>query len=381
MGISNVAVVIIVLVAIYFAYILSRRHEINWSIMDTYMSHPMCHKVGEGVLYGPEDMTFAGDNIVFVSSHDRRNLLSSGTIFTVNTKNERVAQCLFDQVPPSFRPHGIAVAECEGHSRLFVISHRFSGEYWHAIEVFDYTPGKSVTTLKHVKTLTSQHLVSPNDLIALNCEELIVSNDHGTDFIPQMIFDDLFRRRTANMVHFDGHQWAPISAPPDAAFGNGLVLRQGAEGQEYLIRSSCIDFSLLTYAIRRGGGGEGTGGGRGGSTVELELLHEEKLPFAPDNIEHDKTSGGILITGHPSTSDVVLHALFKTPSPSVAVLYYGMGNYSTVYYAPKGLEISGSSVAVRSTDQKLFIGQICDPYILVCEPYDDNEAGYDEREG
>ena len=59
------------------------------------------------------------------------------------------------------------------------------------------------------------------------------------------------------------------------------------------------------------------------------------------------------------------HAIFGSLSPSAVLLYRGPGNFSVMYYSD-GQELSGCSVAVRTTKGVLYIGQVFDPFILRC---------------
>lgn len=310
-----------------------------------------CHKIGDHLLHGPEDIAFSrGNGLLFVSSHNRRNMSSTGSLYTVNVTSEVVRH--FDILyPDNFRPHGMAIAQCESLEILFVISHRHETNMMHTIEVFEYNLEHD--SLEHVRTLASSKLVSPNDLIALDCNRLIVSNDHGDGILPRLLWDDVTQSRRSDMVYFDGKDWHFLNTY--AAFGNGLILHHQA-GRDYLLRSSAADYSLLTYEILQSQD----------EHLTLRLVHDEKLPLSPDNIEFDEVTGGVVITGHPSTGQFVLHAALHLPSPSASILYHGFGNYSSLYY-DNGQQLSASSVAVRTIDgKKVFIGQVFDSFLLMC---------------
>jgi arylesterase / paraoxonase len=361
MTLSNILVVLVVIAAISISLYFTQDDEDAAILQSTPPGYADCHKIGENIVFGPEDISLATENIAFISSHNRRDAASVGAIYMMDVTTEHIELCEPDFTPPYFRPHGLSIANCNGVSRLFVISHRLEKAFGHYIEVFDHVPGTSKLT--HIKSLTHELLVFPNDLIALNCEEIIVSNDHGSDFIPQMLYDDLFKLRKSEMAHYDGKFWHPLPASPAAAFGNGLIVRRAADGNNYLIRSSAGDSSLLTFAMTRSGG---EGDDHRGGNIELKLVYDEKLPFLPDNIESDPVTGGIIITGHPSTTQFLLHAVLGGRAPSAVILYHAPKLFSTFYYDATGDEISAASVAIRPFYSKLFIGQVFDPFILVC---------------
>lgn len=362
MALSNVVVVLMVIVAISISLYFTQEDKSSAILNGKQPAYGNCHKIGENVVLGPEDMTLATDSLAFISSHNRRDMNSVGALYMIDVASEKIELCTPDYTPPFFRPHGISISQCNGVSRLFVISHRFEKEFKHHIEVFDHVPGTS--NLTYVKTLSHELLTFPNDLLALNCDEIIVSNDHGSDFIPQMLYDDMLSLRKAEMVYFDGNTWHPLLSTPGAAFGNGLIVQRRSDGKDYLIRSSAGDYSLLTFSMTRN---DVVADDLHSGKIHLNLVHDEKLPFSPDNIELDPVTGGIIITGHPSTAQFIFHALLGVRAPSAVVLYHGPGNFTTLYYDPTGDEISASSVAIRPLPSKLFIGQVFDPFVLVCK--------------
>jgi hypothetical protein len=317
-----------------------------------------CTKIGQDILHGPEDFTYSkSHNLLFISSHNRRDMFNAtGALFVLHPDTGVLHQ-LDGNYPPFFRPHGLAIVETCGSSdiiTIFAISHRFVTRLPHAIEKFTY----SITTgrLTHTQTLENEFLVSPNDLIALNCDEVLVSNDNFTPNQLLGLVSGALKIRNSDLIHFDGRNWHNLNLK--ACFGNGLIIRKDPlTHKEYLIRASAADYSLLTYEITRSADGK---------LISVDrLVSDERLPFSPDNIEEDVHTGNLIIAGHPSTELFLSHAIFRYRAPSVAVLYSSPGNYSTIYY-DDGNQLSASSVATRSNDKTLFVGQVFDSFILGC---------------
>jgi len=236
--------------------------------------------------------------------------------------------------------------------------------------------------------------------LALSKHELLISNDHGDGTKLRGLLDDVLHIPRSDLVYYNGlnsatHRWNVVNAPP-IEFGNGLIATPlpGAVGLAYmpsaeefsLYRASCTEFALHRYDAHRKllGGGD----------VVLLLQETEliPLPIAPDNLEYDPLTGGILVAGHPSTYAFMIHAILRQPSPSSVMLYDPILNLTadantdadslslsgtkseeqrgaaSLYYN-NGVEISGSSVAVRDPESKgLYIGQVFDPFILHCKP-------------
>lgn len=324
---------------------------------------PYCNKIGLNLLYGPEDLTYSAEhNLLFISSHNRRDMFKSfGSIYILNTLTNNI-ELLNITYPPYFRPHGISIYEdCGGLNDniiyLFVISHRFTSPLQHAIEKFSYNV--NTKEFKHLETLEDPLLVAPNDLLALNCNEILVSNDHYTSNILLGLSHDIFKIRSADLTYYNGKTWKDLNQK--VAFGNGLILRKDrTTNKDLLVRSSSADFSLLTYEV----------------TLSKEkdqlfqsidsIVTDEVLPFSPDNIEEDVATGDIIITGHVSTTMFLGHAIFRINAPSAVIQYTSPNNYQTLYY-DDGKELSAASVAARTKDKKtLYIGQVFNPYILAC---------------
>jgi hypothetical protein len=352
-----------ILVALWGQHQYDIYQQRTQTLLQSFPATPLrCTKIGEDLIPGPEDFTYSKThNLLFISSHDRRDLFNAtGALFVLHPDTGKLQQ-LDGNYPPYFRPHGIALFENCGSTdtvTLFVISHRFVTPLPNAIEKFTYTVSSGLLT--HTQTFENELLVSPNDLLALNCDEILVSNDNFTPNHLLGLVSGAFKIRNSDLIHFDGQNWRSLNLK--ACYGNGLIIRQDPlTHQEYLIRSSSADYSLLTYAITRSPDGK---------LISVDrLVTDEKLPLSPDNIEEDVHTGDLIITGHPSLELVLSHAIFRYRVPSAAILYSSPGNYTTIYYND-GNELSASSVATRSNDKTLFVGQVFDSFMLACPQSD-----------
>ena len=316
-----------------------------------------CDRVLDEIAYGPEDFALSKQNqILFVSSHNRRSISSVGTILAVDTTTGEPTDITISGLPTNFRPHGLAIFENGTRSTLLAISHRGELDMPHSVEVFDYSTADS--RLEHIRTLSSPLLSSPNDLIALGFNDLLVSNDHCQANILQKLYHLAVGHACAETVHFDGSEWHPLNDP--VSFGNGLIISKDTAGNEYLIRAAAATYTLYNYSFSRSAANN-----IAASRVATDLNYAETLPLSPDNIEYDEYSGGLLIAGHPSTTRFVIDAIFQVPAPSAVILYFGPNDYRVLYYSD-GSEMAASSVAVRTNETTYFIGQVFNPYILRC---------------
>lgn len=353
--------VLIIIFSLLFQFYFKKYSNSKNNLLMNYKK-PNCIKLGiNESLYGPEDFTYSSkNNLLFISSHNRRDMFKSfGHLFILNTLTDKI-ELLNITYPPYFRPHGISIYENCGSSdiiNIFVISHKFTSPLHHAIEKFSYSV--QTKTLKHIETLQDPSLTAPNDLLALNCNEILVSNDHYTSNVLFGLSHDIVKLRTADVTYYDGKSWKNLNKK--VSFGNGLILHQDKlTNKKVFIRASSADYSLLTYDI--------TLSKENNKFLESidSIISDEILPFSPDNIEEDVSTGNIIITGHHSTTLFLGHAIFRTNAPSVVIEYKSPYNYETLYY-DGGKELSAASVATRTKDKKkLYIGQVFNPYILMC---------------
>lgn len=375
----------------------------------------------------------AENEIIFVSSHDRLHIATvTGEIFAFSAKTDELIP-LNVTYPPNFRPHGIAIANgCEALeqnsnnycrinynniqeecvqkvTRLFVISHLDIENGLNAIEVFDFyfsdNGGKHPDgTLQHVRTLKHSTLHSPNDLFALGCEEILVSNDRPKGNKWQILMDLLSRKRNADMVYFNLRRvssWSVVNqvdvtteevskAPTQrrvehnakprttkttyspkrvyASYGNGLITLPLNESFSLLLRSSTADYTLQIYEISHQ------------NKARVTLRDEILLPISPDNIELSHMENEVLITGHPYLPFFILYALslklplpqwLRFPAPSAVIKFNAHNHNISLLYYNDGQEISASSVALLGPERddsvrKLYIGQVFEPFVLSC---------------
>jgi hypothetical protein len=138
-------------------------------------AHEMsCQRLTQSNLYGPEDMTVSAlHNVIFISSHNRREFATEGAILMLRTDTDEIIRLPADY-PDKFHPHGIALFEDAdtATSRLFVISHLMAtihDDGNHSIEIFDYDHEHKL--LRHVESLTHDLIVHPNGMSSSICAD------------------------------------------------------------------------------------------------------------------------------------------------------------------------------------------------------------------
>lgn len=147
---------------------------------------------------GPEDIAIDhAAGIAFVASQQRLSAtgkilnpeeMPGGAIFGLDlNRDPLVPRRLIQQetlgVP--FHPRGCSLyCGAPGERRLLVISDRAAAD--HVVEVFDVDGGP----LQHVRTVADpEHLISPNDLVALDGDQFYVAIDHGARSVNDLFLD------------------------------------------------------------------------------------------------------------------------------------------------------------------------------------------------
>jgi arylesterase/paraoxonase len=312
-------------------------------------------------LAGAEDITIdhaAGR--AYISSEDRwkaGKTLQPAGIYGLDLADDRAEPINLTADPPSgfvFHPHGLSLfCGDTDERRLFVINHR--GAEDHGVEVFDVDGDR----LRHIRTIADrQHLISPNDLVALDGDRFYVTNDHGSHPGLLRTLEDVAGLAWSTVVFWDGHRFHTVAGR--MAFANGIALDRD-RGRLYVAGSR--DKTLLDFAWDAGD-----------PAKMLSDPEEIGVPGCPDNLEWDE-DGNLWVGAHPSFLKLALYtARIKPTAPSLVLCLHFEGGETPrveeVWRDETGATISASSVAaVHGTGavRRLLIGAPFDDHFLDCE--------------
>ncbi len=303
---------------------------------------------------GPEDITVnRAQNLLYVSSHNRRNADEEGKLFAIDLSKPNAELRpipLNVNYPPHFKPHGISWLQVGAKQRLVVISHPLldGDDQMHTIEVFE----GSGLDFAHVQTLRSPLLVSPNDVQAMPDGRIFVSNDNSAARGWQRSADNLFRRKTSRISFYDGKQWSYIGRP--VAAGNGVLVKQEA-GKEYLYRSAFFENAVVKYEIVQTAQG----------TTDLQEVARMDVTYGPDNLELDE-QGNMLVPLHPPVFRFTMHSASPQQKSPSQIAKINLANQQvTTLYQNDGSEISAASTAVVH-GQRMILSQVFEDFLLVC---------------
>ncbi|GIW41474.1 MAG: arylesterase [Candidatus Binatia bacterium] len=302
----------------------------------------------QGELLGVEDITIdPRTGYAYLSSHDRRHWRTRGGIYGFDLSKKPLpdaAEPLTPDMPPIFRPHGISLATGKNGDWLFVVNH--AGDKDHRIERFAVR-GRAL--VYEPPAVAGPELTSPNDVYAVDADELYVTNDHGSATRVGKIVEDLLDRRIGNIVRWDGKSLEIVES--GLSYANGI--QGNAEGSMVYVTTT-RPRTLRIYEREL--------------TGRLRLVREVFLDTLLDNIEID-SDGSLWIGAHPSAWAFLLHAgrLRKyAPSQVLRVTIRGDQVRAEERFRDRGEQISASSVAAPWGPYVL-VGSVFDRGFLLCE--------------
>ena len=317
--------------------------------------------VGVDVAEGPEDFvldTWTGSPRLLVSSHERRGPAPSGDIYSFNPATGDVSRLERTGEPESllaFKPHGMDIRRHAGKTWLYVVLHDpydRSASDEHAIGIYDVGADK----LKFVELLEdTDHLWSPNDISVLPDGGIYATNDKRGQL------DVYLKMETSEVVYYnpENDKWSVVAS--DLAYANGVLARE-----DRVFVSATRSDALMEYP-RNPDGTLGDG---------IKIMDVK----GPDNIM--PFNDYLVLTAHFDDIAFLQHQSDgENPSPTVVFLVDpdagpdaepdedGLSRNAKAIYVDDGRRISAASTAFI-WDGKLYISQVFDSEIVVCEAGD-----------
>jgi len=297
-------------------------------------------------IVGAEDLVIDRENrMVFISSHDRRQPSSTGSIWMmpVDAPSTAKPMILPDLGGAGFAPHGLDLyVGSDGTRYLFVIDHGSKPN--ELVRKFAIAGDR----LMLVRTFESDLFYSPNDLSVVGDNQFYMTNDTSAKAGSLHAFvTALFRRKNGNVVWVDDMSVTPVAT--GFAYANGIA---ASDDGKQLFVSGMMDQALRIYD-------------RAPSTGELILRDQLHLGSGLDNIDV-AADGSLWIGSHPRLLDLSGHAKDAAkPSPSqVFRIELDEKKVSEVYLS-NGDPLHALSVAAV-IDNTIFMGGVFDTSLLVC---------------
>jgi len=232
------------------------------------------------------------------------------------------------------------------------------------VEVFEYKKGND--RMKHLRTIQSPAVWSPNRPVAVGGGAFLVTNDHGVKLGWRKELESVIGGGTAAYCDYQG-ECHSATLPPgvdirkNLKFPNGLA--KGLDGLIYI--PSSADGTIKVFTLQ--------------PNKTLAQLHTIRLGMPLDNVSPD-ARGDLWVPGFPSArqtfkslADPYLHHSPATVFRVRKVKQAG-GEDKLEYEVKKMVEdgegkvISGATTVVHDVKTgRLFIGAAVSPFLVVCE--------------
>jgi arylesterase/paraoxonase len=308
-------------------------------------------QVVNGVMSSEDITIHPGTGLAFISSDDRRPVLSGktgkqGAIYAYNLRAENpVLINLSSNFKEEFHPHGIGIYIAEDLMlSLFVVNHRKDGHY---IEIFDYMGNRII----HRESIKGPLMTSPNDVIPVGKRNFYVTNDHGKPTGFGRTLEEYLMIPWSYVLYFDGDRFQKVAE--GLAYANGINLSR--DGKTVYVAAT-ISGGVFVYD-------------RDIESGALNLKDFIDAGTGVDNIEMDG-EGNLWIGAHPQLLTFVEYAkdaTVKSPSQVIKIIPGKDNSYALKeIYLNDGTPMSGSSVAAVYKN-RLLIGSVFDEHFLSCE--------------
>jgi len=303
-----------------------------------------CHKIN--IAPGPEDFvldTWHGAPRLLVSSHDRRQPETSGGIFYLDMDTETTGEMKRIGEPAAlaaFKPHGMDIRKKGEEVLLYVILHDPAGRMKiHENAIGVYLVGDTELRFQDLMEDAS-FLWSPNDLSVMQGGEIYVTNDRWNDL------DVYFKRESSEIVYYqpETKTWSVVAEK--LAFANGIY----AEKDRVFVTETLGEGFLMFPRLPDG---------RLGPKSVIARMK------GGDNIM--KYGDYFLTTAHYDDLAFLKHK--KNPehhSPSIVFRVRPDFSSKEAMYVNTGETISSASTGMVFNN-KLYISQVFDPFIVVCD--------------
>jgi hypothetical protein len=294
---------------------------------------------------GPEDMaldTVNGQERLIISCSERRtDNYSKNGFYDYNISSENLSRLQVEELPSSIslRPHGIDIGLVDGKKLLFCVNHEkneidFPPSGRQSILVFELLDDKVVFR----EQLTSELLISPNDVCTDHQGGIYVSNDSGKR---NNLWEKLFELKRSFVVHYDGNSWKAVG--DKLKYANGVGVKDGR-----LYITGTQEESVISYQINADG----------------TYSDRQEIPCMKGNDNVTFHGNQLVTTAHLDFMKFMKHVKHADkPSPCAVYSVDLQSNAIDTLYMDNGHILSAASIGLIY-DGNLYIAQVFNPFIL-----------------
>ncbi len=189
-----------------------------------------------------------------------------------------------------------------------------------------------------LEQLTSEILISPNDVCTDHKGGIYVSNDSGER---NNFFEKLFELKRSTVIHFDGTNWKYVGDKYKYANGVGVVSSK-------LYVTGTQEKQIASYDIAEDGG----------------LSGRKNIPCLKGNDNITFSGNKFITTAHLDFLKFMKHVKHADkPSPCAVYSVNLETSQIDTFYVDNGSVLSAASTGLVYND-KLFISQVFNPFII-----------------
>lgn len=294
---------------------------------------------------GPEALQIdqEAEILYFISNNPCRVNPAIGSIYLVDLNNQNAEAKQLAIPLTDFQPHGLSFFYDETGKYLFTNNHRVDGK--HTVEIFQLI---AEDTLTHLRTVTSELLSSPNDLVAIAPDKFYVTNDgRGHDNTTRAI-DAFLGRKTGSVLFHDGKELKMVV--DNLYFPNGIALNKMSK---ILVIGETLAGNVVFYRME--------------DNYDLKYVDKWQIGRGIDNISWSNTTGDFYIARHLNLFQLSKHRknVDKLSGFEIVIAKYKTKGLNRLIQS-KGEVISGVSSVVIHND-RMFLGAVCDNALLELE--------------
>ncbi len=305
---------------------------------------------------GPEDMAIdhsLGYPRIIVSCKERRKENEEkGSFYSIDLNTHQSKQLHIEPANFEIFPHGIDIVTIDSTTYLYAISHHQEGDTWRH-PVFRFKIKGDTLALDESQVLENALMSVPNDLDVLSDGSFYASN-YVPNTNPNEVTKAVLGIKTGSIVHYDGKGNWQI-AEKGFCFPNGIWIDE-AKNLLFVANGACHE--VLRYEIN--------GDGRLKANSKQSTAQQSEKITLGDNLLLDN-EGRLWTAAHPCPLDFSAHAEnSEEKSPIQAFVIDPMTLKAGNVFQNNGELISAASTALF-INQRLYISQVFDPFILVVE--------------
>ena len=294
---------------------------------------------------GPEDIaldTIFGAERLIVSCSERRTTdYSKNGFYAYDMSSKALLKLPVSGLPQSIalRPHGIDIAVVEGKRLLYCVNHEKNKDDFppagrQSILVFELLADKVVFR----EQLTSELIISPNDVCTDHRGGIYVSNDSGKI---NSIWEKLFALKRSFVIHYDGNSWSAVG--DKLKYANGVGVRNGR-----LFVTGTQEKSIYSYRIKEDG----------------SLTEKLTAPALKGNDNITFHENKLVTTAHLDFMKFIKHVGDAEKESPCAVYTLDLKtNALDTLYVDNGGVLSAASTGLIYNNN-LYVAQVFNPYIL-----------------